>query len=115
MRFCSTASRPFLAWLISKSPADANICVSWRRISAESSTIRSLITALPPHCGESCKLFALDQIRGLKQLHHAFLLLHIGHARQQSPLPAGEFRCRLDDRLGYLEHLGHLINDEAGA
>ena len=42
-RLAATASRPLRAWSRVKSPSAWNSRVNWRRMSAESSTMRSLI------------------------------------------------------------------------
>ena len=54
-------------------------------------------------------------MRRIDQLHHPFLLFQIGHAANRLALLVRKLRRRFDGGLWNLQHLGHLIDNEAGA
>ena len=112
----------------------SNNCTRWRRINAESSTISNLITASPLLLvlelgasyarAASCQpvavlqrvqLLHVEQLVDVEQQDHSLLRFQIGDPPDQLLLLGRELRRAIDEASSDAHHLGHRIDNEAGA
>ena len=128
------ASIPLRTASTVKSPSASNNCTRWRRINAESSTISNLITASPlllvletrrqlrpsrvlsaVAVLQRVQFLHVEQLVDVEQQDHSLLRFQIGDPPDQLLLLGRELRRATDEASSDAHHLGHRIDNEAGA